>query len=101
MMTFTITLLTTLLRQRTIGIRVCVRRQSHFDNYIAYKKNIKTNLLEQYVNFVHVTKKQNKYFELIIILFMVNLCLFLFFLLYKYLNEKQFLSTTNTKNKQS
>ena len=33
--------------------------------------NIKTCLLEEYVNFVDLTKKQNKYFKLIIILFMV------------------------------
>ena len=30
--------------------------------------NIKTNLLEEYVNFVDNTKKQNKYFKIIIIL---------------------------------
>ena len=49
--------------------------------------NIKTKLLEEYVNFVDNTKKQNKYFEIFIILFVVILCLFLFFVLFKYINE--------------
>ena len=49
--------------------------------------NIKTNLLEGYVNFVDSTKKQNKYFKIIIILFVVILCLFLFFVSINYLNE--------------
>ena len=44
--------------------------------------NIKTNLLEEYVNFVDSTKKQNEYFKLIIILIVVILCLFLFFVLF-------------------
>ena len=47
----------------------------------------KTNLLEDYVNFVDNTKNQNKYFKIVIFLFVVFLCLFLFFLLFKYLNE--------------
>ena len=46
--------------------------------------NIKTNLLEEYVNFVDNTKKQN--FK-IIILIVVILCLLLFFVLFNYLNE--------------
>ena len=33
--------------------------------------NIKTNLLEEYVNFVDITKKQSKYFKIILILFVV------------------------------
>ena len=49
--------------------------------------NIKTNLLEDYVNFVDDTKKQNKYFTRIKILFMVIFCLFLYFPVFKYLNE--------------
>ena len=49
--------------------------------------NIKTNLLEEYVNFVDNTKKQNKYFKMLIILFVIILCLFLFFVLFKHLNE--------------
>ena len=57
-----------------------------FKTYNTYKMNIKTNLLEEYVNFVDNTKKQNKYFK-IIILIAVILCLFLFFVLFNYLNE--------------
>ena len=49
--------------------------------------NIKTNLLEEYVNFVDITKKQSKYFKIILILFVVFLCLILFFVLFKYINE--------------
>ena len=49
--------------------------------------NIKATLLEEYVNFVDNTKKQNKYFKIIITLIVVNLCLILFFVLFKYLNE--------------
>ena len=40
--------------------------------------NIKTKLLEQYINFVDLTKKQTKNYKAITILFRVNLCLFLF-----------------------
>ena len=40
-----------------------------------YKMNIKTNLIEEYLNFVEKTKKQNKYFKVFIILFVVILCL--------------------------
>ena len=43
--------------------------------------DIKTNLLEEYVTFVDSTKKQNKYFKILIILFVIVLCLF-FFLFY-------------------
>ena len=41
--------------------------------------NSKTNLLEEYVNFLDLTKKQNRYFKIIIILFVVILCLFFLF----------------------
>ena len=47
--------------------------------YYAYKKNIKTKLLDEYVIFVDLTKRQIKYFKTLIISFVVNLCLFLFF----------------------
>ena len=47
--------------------------------------NIKTNLLEEYVNFVDNTKQQNKYFKKIMFLIVKIIFLFLFFLLYKYL----------------
>ena len=43
--------------------------------------NIKTNLLEEYVNFVDITKKQNKYFKIIIILIIIIMFLFFFFVL--------------------
>ena len=36
--------------------------------------NIKTNLLEEYINFVDNTKKQNLYFKLSLIFFVVILC---------------------------
>ena len=52
------------------------------------EKNIETNLLEEYVYFVDVTKKQNENFKLILILFVVILCLFLFSVLFNYLNEQ-------------
>ena len=47
----------------------------------------KTCLIEEYVNFVDTTKKHNKYLKIIIFLFVVILCLFLFFVLFNYLNE--------------
>ena len=52
--------------------------------------NIKTNLLEEYVNFVDNTKKQNKYFKIFLFLIVKIMFLFLFFvLLYniKYIKE--------------
>ena len=49
-----------------------------------YEMNNKTNLLEDYVNFDHSTKKQNTYFTRIIILFVVNISLFLIFLFFKH-----------------
>ena len=54
--------------------------------YYTYKMNIKTNLLEQYVNFVDNTKKENKnlWIYLIIVLFIV---LILIIILFKYINE--------------
>ena len=47
--------------------------------------NIKTNLLEEYVNFVDNTKKQNEYFEIFLFLIAIIMFLFLFFLLLQYL----------------
>ena len=49
--------------------------------------NTKTNSLEKHVNFVDDTKKQNKVFKLIIILFVNMIVLFLFFVSFKYLND--------------
>ena len=46
--------------------------------------NNKTILLEEYVNFVDITKKQNKYFENFIVLIVIFIFLFLFFVLFKY-----------------
>ena len=51
--------------------------------YYTYKMNIKTNLPEEYVNFVDNTKKQNKYFKTIISLNVINM-FFLFVLLFQY-----------------
>ena len=52
--------------------------------------NIKTNLLEEYVNFVDITKKQNKYFKIVMFLNVIIMFLFLFFVLYnfKYIKEQ-------------
>ena len=47
--------------------------------------NIKTNLLEEYVNFVDNTEKQKRYFKIIIFLVAIIMFLFPFFLLFKYL----------------
>ena len=48
--------------------------------------NIKTNLIEEYVNFVDNTKKQNKnlWIYIILLLFIVFI---LIILLFKYINE--------------
>ena len=46
--------------------------------------DIKTKLLEDYVNFVENTKRQNKYFKTILISLAIILSLFSFFLLFKY-----------------
>ena len=40
--------------------------------------NNKRNLLEEHINFVDLTTKQNKYFKINIVLFVVILCLLLF-----------------------
>ena len=47
--------------------------------------NIKTNLLEEYVNFVDNTKKHNKYFTVFLFLIVIIMFLYLFFLLFQYL----------------
>ena len=43
--------------------------------------NIKTNLLEDYINFVDTTTKQNTYYRIIIFSIAIILPVFLFFLL--------------------
>ena len=50
------------------------------------KMNIKTNLIQEYVNFVDNTKKQNKnlWIYIILLLFIVFI---LIILLFKYINE--------------
>ena len=46
--------------------------------------NIKTNLLEEYVNFVDNTKKQNKYFKIFISLIVIIIfCVIIQYLVYK------------------
>ena len=45
--------------------------------------NIKTNLLEEYIDFVDSTKKQNIYFKLRLIFFVVILCSILILVLFK------------------
>ena len=46
--------------------------------YYTYKMNIKTKLLEEYVNFVNNTKKQKIYFKIILFLNAIIMFLFLF-----------------------
>ena len=46
--------------------------------------NIKSDILEEYVNFVDNTKKQNKYFKISIILISIFTVLSLFFVLFEY-----------------
>ena len=60
--------------------------------------NIKTNLLEDYVNFLDCTTKQNRYFKINLILFVIIISLLLFFVLFKNLNESQFPFKTNVYN---
>ena len=55
--------------------------------------NIKTNSIEDYVEFVEITTKQNKWFIIFIFLVVVITSLFLVFLLFVYINEQQFLFT--------
>ena len=49
--------------------------------------NIKTNLLEDYVNFVHSTKKQNKNFWICTIILVFLLFILTSIRVFKYLNE--------------
>ena len=43
--------------------------------------NIKTNLLVEYIDFVDNTKKQSKYFKIILFSIVIIMFLFLFFML--------------------
>ena len=49
--------------------------------------NFKTKLLEEYVNFVELSKKQNKYFKIIIFLITITIVLVLSFVFFKYYNN--------------
>ena len=49
--------------------------------------NIKTKLLEEYVNFVDNSKKQNKFFKVFIIIIVKIMVLFIFFVLFNYLTK--------------
>ena len=46
--------------------------------------NIKTNLLEEYVNFVDNTKKQNKYLKIFLFVIAIIMFLLFFSVLFKY-----------------
>ena len=57
-------------------------------DHLYYKnEHIKTNLLEEYVNFVDSTKKQNRFFKRSLLLIANVISSFLCYLLFKYLNE--------------
>ena len=62
--------------------------------------NIKTILLEDYVNYVDLPKKQNTYFKKIIGLFNIIESLFSLLVLLNYLNDQLFFFTTNIQNRQ-
>ena len=55
--------------------------------YYTYKMNNKTNLFDEYVNFVDSTKKQKTYLTRNTILFVAIISFFLIFLLFNYLNQ--------------
>ena len=59
--------------------------------------NIKTNFLEEYVNFVDSTNKRNKDFwiNLILLLFIVFILIIIIILLFEYINEKYSLFKRN------
>ena len=59
--------------------------------------NIKTNLPEKYVIFVDATKKRNKKLWICTkkLVFILNI---LAIIVFRYLNEKHFFSTTNIQN---
>ena len=57
---------------------------THLLHRNTYKLNIKTNLLEEDVNFDYNTKKQNNFFKICITLIVTIMFLTLFFRLFKY-----------------
>ena len=52
--------------------------------------NIKTNLIEEYVNFVDTTKKRNKnlWLYIIMLIFIVFILIIIIIFLFNYINEK-------------
>ena len=86
-----------------IGFRKTPSRCFDSTNFFCYiikllyiiKMNIKTNLLEDDINFVNTTKKKNKQYKEIISLIAIIISLVLSYLFFKYLKEKQFLFITN------
>ena len=54
-----------------------------------YKKNIKTNLIEEYVNFVDTTNKRNKniWLYIIMLIFIVFILINIIIFLFDYMNE--------------
>ena len=59
----------------------------HLNIFFCHKMNIKTNLLEEYINLVEKTKKQSKNFKMLLFLNVHFVALFLFFISFEYLNE--------------
>ena len=59
------------------------------DDNISFKMNIRTNIFEEYVNFVDNTNKQNKnlWIYLIIVLFIVFILVIIVIFLFDYINE--------------
>ena len=55
--------------------------------YYAYKMNIKTNLFEEYVNFVDITKKRKKKFWICTIILVFILIILTIIRVFRYLNE--------------
>ena len=49
--------------------------------------NVKTILLEDYVNFVHITNKQNKYLRICISIVVFIVIILTIILVFRYLNE--------------
>ena len=55
--------------------------------YYTYKMNIKTNLLEEYVNFVDSTKKQNNVLWICMFLLVFIAIILTIIQVFRYLNE--------------
>ena len=61
----------------------------NFSQLKKYKMNIKTNLIEEYVNFVDSTIKRNKnlWIYIILLLFIVFIFIIIIIFLFGYINE--------------